>query len=173
MDSPKLIVMRHAKTNVTSPSGDDASRALTPRGSADALAIGGWLHGQYPGLSRIVSSTALRTRQTVAALTVAWGQSPPATVWEPALYLADLTTLLAVIDAHRKQTVLLVGHNPGLEDLVRYLVRDIEQHVGTPKIMPTSAVYVLDLPSRRGTPAPGGAVLLAHMRPKFLPPSSA
>lgn len=169
MDSPKLIVMRHAKTNLTSPSGDDASRALTPRGSADALALGAWLHGQYPALAQIVSSTALRTRQTVAALAAAWGRTPPATVWEPALYLADLATLLAVIDANRKKTVLLVGHNPGLEDLVRYLVSAVEQSIGTPKVMPTSAVYVLELPSRRGTPAPGSAVLLAHMRPKFLP----
>lgn len=169
MESPKLIVMRHAKTQLGSLAGDDVSRALTPRGSADALAMGEWLHGQYPALPLIVSSTALRTRQTVAALGAAWGQTPPMTIWEPALYLADLATLLGVVEARRKQTMLLIGHNPGLEDLVRHLVSDLERSVGSPKIMPTSAAYVLELPSRSGTPAPGSAVLLAHMRPKLLP----
>jgi len=169
MESPKLIVMRHAKTQLGSPAGDDASRALTPRGSADALAMGAWLQGQYPALPQIVSSTALRTRQTVAALTAAWGQTPPPTIWEPSLYLADLATLLGVIELRRKQTLLLIGHNPGLEDLLSYLVSDPGRSVGSPKFMPTSAAYVLELPSRPGTPAPGSAVLLAHMRPKLLP----
>ncbi len=168
MESPKLIVMRHAKTNLTSPTGDDFSRALTPRGSADALAIGEWLHAQCPAIACIVSSTALRTRQTVAALSVAWGDSPPATSWEPKLYLADLATLLDVVAAEFRHTTLLVGHNPGLEDLVRYLVHDVDRLVGLPKLMPTSALYVLELPRRRGTPHQGSASLLSHMRPKLL-----
>lgn len=168
MESPKLIVMRHAKTNLTSPTGDDFSRALTPRGSADALAIGEWLHAHCPDIARVVSSTALRTRQTVAALSVAWGESPPATAWEPRLYLADLPTLLQVAEAEFRHTTLLVGHNPGLEDLVRYLVHDIDRLVGLPKLMPTSAVYVLELPRRRGPPHQGSASLLGHMRPKLL-----
>ena len=169
MESPKLIVMRHAKTNLTSPTGEDFSRALTPRGSADALAIGEWLHGQCPAIARIVSSTALRTRQTVAALSVAWGDSPPETAWDPRLYLADLSTLLDVVEAEFRYTTLLVGHNPGLEDLVRYLVHDVERLVDLPKLMPTSAVYVLQLPRRRGAPQQGSASLLSHMRPKLLP----
>ncbi|MGE3773043.1 MAG: histidine phosphatase family protein [Gammaproteobacteria bacterium] len=167
-----LIVMRHAKTHLTSPTGDDFSRALTPRGSADALAMGAWLHGQQPDLPRIVSSTALRTRQTVAAVTVPWGETPPATRWEPALYLADLGTLLELVATLRDATTLLVGHNPGFEELLRYLVRDPEQRPPLAgaggKLMPTSAVYVLELPGRRGRPAAGSAVLRAHMRPKFL-----
>lgn len=171
MESPLLIVMRHAKTELASPSGDDFSRALTPRGSADALAMGGWLHARYGDLAQVVSSTALRTRQTVAALAVAWGETPPPVRWDPALYLAELDTLLGVVEAERQAATLLIGHNPGLEDLVRYLVRDVERNVGTPKIMPTSAVYVLELPSRRGRPAPGSAVLRAHMRPKRLTPT--
>ncbi len=172
MPSGLLLVMRHAKTQPTSPTGDDFSRALTPRGSADALAMGTWLYGQQPDLSRILSSPALRTRQTVAALSLPWGETPPATRWDPALYLADLGTLLEVVAAVRDATTLVVAHNPGLEELLRYLVRDPEQRPPLAgaggKLMPTSAVYVLELPGRRGRPAAGSAVLRAHMRPKFL-----
>lgn len=170
MESPKLIVMRHAKTNVESASGDDFSRALTPRGSADAEAMGSWLHGRYPGLDRIVSSTALRTRQTVATVIAAWGESPPPTIWDEALYLADLPTLLGVVEQQLPQTTLLVGHNPGLEDLVCYLVADLESRISAPKLMPTSAVYVLELVGRRSPPVAGSAVLLTHMRPSMLGP---
>ncbi len=172
MSSGLLIVMRHAKTHLTSPTGDDFSRALTPRGSADALAMGAWLYAQQPELSAIVSSTALRTRQTVAAVTVPWGETPPPTRWEPALYLADLGTLLDLVVGMRESPTLLIGHNPGLEDLLRFLVREPGQKApltGTgAKLMPTSAVYVLELPGRRGRPAAGSAVLRAHMRPKLL-----
>ena len=169
MDEPLLIVMRHAKAHLTSPAGDDATRALTPGGSADALAIGHWLHAGYPAIAQILSSTALRTRQTVAALTVPWGEHPPPTRWDPALYLADLPTLLGIAEAQRQGTMLLVGHNPGLEDLVSYLVGDLGRRVAQAKLMPTSAVYVLQLPERRGRHGPGHAVLRAHMRPKLLP----
>lgn len=169
MESQTLIVMRHAKTSPTSPTGDDFSRALTPRGSADAFAMGHWLHGSCPRLSHITSSTALRTRETVAALCAAWGDAPPATEWDPALYLADLPTLLKVVERMTPRTSLLVGHNPGLEELVRFLVRDVESAVGLPKLMPTSATYVLQLPRRRGAPKAGCAELVAHMRPKLLP----
>lgn len=177
MPNPLLIVMRHAKTEPTSPTGDDFSRALTPRGSADALAMAAWLHAQHPELPRIVSSTALRTRQTVAAVTVPWGETPPATRWEPALYLAELPALLEMVGKLREATTLLIGHNPGLEDLLCYLVRDPgtqSPRAGAgAKLMPTSAVYVLELPGRPGRPAAGSAVLRAHMRPKLLPAGAA
>ncbi len=166
--APLLIVMRHAKTNVSSPTGDDFSRALTPRGSADALAMGEWLHAQHPDLARIVSSTALRARQTVAAVTLPWGETPPEIRWDPALYLAELDTLLGAAESLREAPTLFVGHNPGLEDLVRHLVGDLHARIGSPKIMPTSAAYVLELSTRRGRPRPGSAVLRAHMRPKLL-----
>ncbi len=170
MSECRLVVMRHAKTHLGSSTGDDFSRALTPRGSADALAMGLWLHARQPDLARIVSSPALRTRQTVAAITVPWGETPPPTRWDPALYLAEFDTLLGVVETVRDATTLLVGHNPGLEDLIRHLVRDPasgSQQTGG-KLMPTSAVYVLELSRRRGRPAAGSAVLVAHMRPKFL-----
>jgi phosphohistidine phosphatase len=167
METRTLVVMRHAKTEPVSPTGDDFSRALTPRGSADALAMGHWLYGTCPALAQIVSSTALRARETVAALCTAWGDAPPATEWDPTLYLADLETLLAAVERVSRRDTLLVGHNPGLEELVRYLGGD--QVVDRSKPMPTAAAYVLQLPRRRGRPAQEQAVLLAHMRPKLLP----
>jgi phosphohistidine phosphatase len=168
MDKQTLVVMRHAKTNPTSPTGDDFCRALTTRGSADALAIGHWLHATCPHLAHILSSTALRTRETVAALCTPWGEAPPATEWDPALYLAELDTLLKAVERLSGRTALLVGHNPGLEELLRFLVPDVGQAVGLPKLMPTAAVYVLQLPRRRGAPQQGSAVILSHMRPKLL-----
>ncbi len=172
MPSSRLIIMRHAQTEPTAPDSDDVGRALTPRGSADALALGAWLHEHQPELPQIVSSTALRARQTVAAAIVPWGDTPPATRWEPELYLASLETLLNVVAAVRETTTLLVGHNPGLEDLLRYLVSDPEHHPAlgdsAANLMPAGAIYILELPTGRGQPAAGVAELRAHVRPEFL-----
>ncbi len=101
-------------------------------------------------------------------MTLPWGAAPPESRWDPALYLAELDTLLGAVESLREAPTLLVGHNPGLEDLVHHLVGDLHARIGSPKSMPTSAAYVLELSTRRGQPRPGSAVLRAHMRPKLL-----
>ncbi|MGQ0847340.1 MAG: SixA phosphatase family protein [Sporichthyaceae bacterium] len=112
-----LIVLRHAKAERGNTT--DHERPLTARGRRDALAAGRWIAeaGFHPDLT--VCSTATRAKETWALAAMELGDGI-ATTMERAVYDADLDDLLRVVrdvpnDAH---TVLLVGHNPGLQDLV-------------------------------------------------------
>ncbi len=171
MTTLTLIIMRHAKASPDSPKGDDFGRPLTSRGKHDAARMSQWLRANFPDLARVLSSPAERTRQTVAAVTASWADAPvmPEVRWDPALYLAELPTLLSVLEQETTGPLLLVGHNPGLEELVWHLLDGQNEVLKASKIMPTAAVYALSLPSRGSRVVPKGARLLAHMRPRQLP----
>jgi phosphohistidine phosphatase len=141
----RLVVLRHAKS--ARPTGTaDHERPLAPRGRRDAPAAGHALAEAdlLPDLA--LCSTAVRARQTWALAAGQWGTPPPVR-HDPRLYGADAGELLAVVREVPAgvATLLLVGHNPGLEDLILDLAGDglgdtLEQ-VRTK--FPTSAVAVL------------------------------
>jgi phosphohistidine phosphatase len=170
MANPILIIMRHAKANLDSPAGDDFGRSLTDRGKQDAARMGQWLQANFPGIVRVISSPAERTRETVAAVMESWcgAAAVPEVRWDPALYLAELPTLLRAIESEPASPLLLVGHNSGLEDLVWHLLGGEGEAFKAPKVMPTAAVYAVALPARGAPTVSGGARLLAHMRPARL-----
>jgi phosphohistidine phosphatase len=136
-----LVVLRHAKS--AWPAGvADAARPLAERGERDAPAVGRWLHDHVPGIDLTVCSTAVRTRQTWR---LAAGQldNTPAFRLDERVYDADVDDLLAVIHElpDTARTVVLVGHNPGLSDLVHVLTGDRVE-------LKTSSVAVLRGPDR-------------------------
>lgn len=108
----KLFLLRHARAEA---GGKDESRPLSSAGLADAERLGRFLGrlGLIP--DRILCSTALRTRQTVEALTEGCGCRRE-TVFLPELYLAETETMLSVIrcNGEAAAALMLVGHNPGL-----------------------------------------------------------
>jgi phosphohistidine phosphatase len=114
-----LLILRHAKAE----QGDgqsDKERALAKRGRRAATRVGELLADRLP--DKILSSTALRTRETVDGVSKAAGYFGPIEFIE-SLYLAEPAACIAAVrerggDAKR---LLLVGHNPGLEDLVTQL----------------------------------------------------
>lgn len=117
----RLILFRHAKSAY--PDGiDDQERPLDDRGRRDAPVMGAYLarEGLLPDL--VLVSSAVRTQETFALA------GPPlgavATRTEPRIYEAPAERLLGVVretpDAVR--TLMLVGHNPGMEDLATTLV---------------------------------------------------
>ena len=115
----ELILLRHAHAESPASGQDDRTRPLSPTGLAEARAAGDWLreHGLAP--DRVLCSPALRTRQTLDAL----GETGCADVREDeAIYEASPGTLIALADAHGDaRRLLLVGHNPGLEQLAALL----------------------------------------------------
>ncbi|TWV56019.1 histidine phosphatase family protein [Streptomyces misionensis] len=120
----RLVVLRHAKS--ARPEGvPDHRRPLAPRGLRDAPAAGRALAEAdlLPDLA--LCSTAVRARQTWQLASAEWGTPPPVR-HEPRLYAADVSTLLAVVreTPPEVETLLVVGHNPGLEDLVLTLAGD-------------------------------------------------
>ena len=116
--SHQLIVLRHAKSDW--PVGTaDHERPLARRGIRDATAVGRWLAAGLGTPDTVWCSSARRTQSTWTALAAELAEPPEATVDER-VYEADVESLLAVLaESPRKSgLVLLIGHNPGVQDLV-------------------------------------------------------
>ncbi len=126
-----LLLLRHAKAEAHSgPSGDHA-RGLTARGQKASGDMGTYLtrHGPLPEL--IICSDARRATETLDGVLVALAGHPRVEV-EPRIYLAEPDTILRRLRKadDRFGTVMIIGHNPGLEDLTRDLVAQPAQGAG-------------------------------------------
>ncbi|MSQ68507.1 MAG: histidine phosphatase family protein [Gammaproteobacteria bacterium] len=163
-----LIIMRHAKALAAGASGGDFTRPLAPRGRVDAARMGRWLYARYPDIDRVLVSPAQRTRETLAGVLAAWPDAAPTVIWDPSIYLAELSSLLRAVAAHATGKVLVLGHNPGMEELLRQGLGEASAELAC-ELMPTAAVYVLGLAAGGGSLAVAGrAALLDHMRPTLL-----
>lgn len=162
-----LILMRHAKSSWADPGMADIDRPLNRRGRGDAPRMGEWLKsaGLKPDL--VLVSPARRTRETFAGLVEGYGSRLPSEI-APAIYEAEPVALLELVRAQRLPTVMLLGHNPGCEQLLRLAVREPDLNVGYHKLMPTAAVYVIDFEDEWADIDAGGGTVRAHARPKLL-----
>ncbi len=116
-----LIILRHAKAQPDAPNGDH-QRNLTDRGQRDASAVGSML-GTLVGVpDAIVTSDANRALQTAQLAAEACGFDSSLTI-EPAIYAAEVSTLIDIIRNLPDDLgcVVIVGHNPGFEDLITHL----------------------------------------------------
>lgn len=166
-----VIVMRHAKAEDASADGTDFGRALSARGRSDAIRVGRWLREHFPHIGLALGSPALRTRETLEAVLSAWSDADalPPVRWEPEMYLAETPVLLELLLREATRPLLLVGHNPGLEELVLHLIGRQALAVDPLKPMPTAAVYAIGMSSAHAPRSPRAGVLLAHTRPRLLP----
>lgn len=119
-----LHLMRHADASQPAPGKSDRERALGPRGRREAREAGERLMEVLAPLP-LYCSAALRARQTLAELCTAW----PALAGEPhvieeALYTFDVSALMHWLMARHDdlESLFLLGHNPGLTNLVNHLV---------------------------------------------------
>ena len=138
----ELILLRHAHAEAGGPGVDDFDRPLSREGQAEAEAAGRWLqaHGYLP--DRIVASPARRTRETLEQVLAVLGYVEQRQ--DGRIYEATPGTLMQVADEHRELgRVLLVGHNPGLEQMVALLCSG---QSGDLRGMPAGGVAVLRLP---------------------------
>jgi len=155
----ELILLRHAEA-LTAATGDaDPQRRLSGRGEQEAHAAGKWLasHGSRP--DRVLCSPAERTRAT-ATLALAEFPGAPDVQHAEEIYDATPGELLALLDQHVDAgTVMLVGHNPGIERLVALLVEGRSDEF---RGMPPAGLAVLHLD---GSLEPGCARLDAFWSP--------
>lgn len=137
----QLLLMRHAKSDWSNDRLADHDRPLNQRGRHDAPLMGQLLSREEWTPDLILSSSARRTRETASLVAQAcdYAGTPQAT---RDLYLAEPDDYLAVIQGTppEVQRLLLVGHNPGLEELVAQLSGQHER-------MPTAAVALFSLPA--------------------------
>ena len=117
-----LLLLRHAKSD-RSTSLDDAQRSLNARGRSAAPKIGAEMAARGFVPDFVLVSTAERTRQTWALIAPELGAVAKPVEFQPHLYLASASRLLETIRKldRDSRTLLIVGHNPGLEDLAARL----------------------------------------------------
>jgi phosphohistidine phosphatase len=153
-----LILLRHGKSD-WSGGEPDHLRPLAHRGRRQVPVAGRWLADNVGAIDLAVVSPAERTRETwrLAAAELTF---PPPVREDERVYGGSARSLLDVVRelSGELATVVLVGHNPGLEDLVASLTgRDVP--------MPTSALAVIDLPASWSAAGEGSAELRAQGRP--------
>jgi len=138
----QLIVMRHAKTQQVAST--DSARELTSRGRGDARAAGSWLRKQGIEPDLVLTSSATRARDTTD-LVVDELDVPPEVRVVDELYQAspeEALEIVAGVDG-AEHRVLLVGHNPTMEELANLLARqpgDLDE-----AHLPTAGLVVLAL----------------------------
>lgn len=143
----RLVLIRHAKSAYPAGVGDH-ERPLSARGIADAGALRKWppLRGLFSGEVAVLVSSAKRTQDSWALI---GGADCPPHRTEPLLYEAAPRVLLALINttAPATETLIIVAHNPGLEDLASMIVRNREStaFVQLDSKFPTCAVAVFEV----------------------------
>ena len=157
-----LILLRHGKSD-WSQGTPDHERPINQRGRLAASLMAAWLADEGLVPERMLVSSALRTRQTADRLVAGWGEVPREERDE--LYLAEPDAILSAIQGARGgDTLLVLGHNPGIEAAAGRLASG-----PCPAAMPTCAAAVLRFAvSRWGDVGCGGGDLLYHVTPKSL-----
>lgn len=176
----RLLLLRHAKSD-WSKDADDHERPLTARGRKAAPEIARYMHRREYLPETVLCSTAQRTRETLDLLLEAWRKKPTVR-YESALYLSDWPVLLANLKKAPARTspLLLVGHNPGIEQLAIALAvqpTGAQERARLQRLtekFPTAALAVFDfeIESWRNL-APGSGQLVDYVRPKDLARGSA
>lgn len=168
MPQKTLILMRHGKSDWTAGAANDFNRSLNKRGQADTPRIAAWLGEQGLVPELVVSSPAVRASLTAQLTTRELGLSDEAIVYDDGIYEADRQQLLDAINRHCSQAacLLLVGHNPALDELLSFLVTGSLPLTKKGKLMTTAAVAVLQCDDWRLQR--GSCRLQQIMRPKQL-----
>jgi len=162
--------MRHAKSDWHSAAQADFDRPLNPRGSKDALRMGQWLNDRGLKPERLLASPAQRARQTVLAVADTLGVKESDIVFDKELYLADRATLLNILRTipDTMDSVLLVAHNPGLDELAGWLATEPPPLSESGKLMTTAAIAMFELPGNWINLQRGAATLQHLLRPREL-----
>jgi len=168
---PTLYLMRHAKSDWHSAAQADFDRPLNQRGARDAVRMGQWLVAQGLRPEVLLASPAQRARQTVLAVADALGVNDNVVAFNKDLYLADRATLLNILHTVSAATdsVLLVAHNPGLDELVAWLAPEAPPLSESGKLMTTAAIAIFELSGGWGRLKRGGGILQQLLRPRELP----
>jgi len=167
MSKRTLLLLRHAKSSWDDPRLEDRERPLAARGRRAARALGVRLRRRDVRIDRVLCSPAQRTRETLALLGLP--KKTPVR-FEERLYLASVQTLLARIRrlGREDHCVLVIGHDPGFEQLARRLVGDGRRKATgrLTKGFPTGALATLRVPGGWSSLEPGCAFLEDFTRPK-------
>ena len=168
-----ISLLRHAKSDWDDSTLDDHERPLNARGRSSAPRMGRWIAEHLPPPDLILSSTAERTRETVALAFPRLSHVQ----FDEGLYLAPPGTLFDRLTklSEAQASVLLVGHNPGMAALALFLARadgppeEEKRRRAVQAKFPTAAFASLEMPTERWrTLQPGTGQLTQFVTPKDL-----
>lgn len=143
----RLILLRHAKA-VGKETAEDFDRVLAPAGRAQMTVMSRYLADERLAPDLAIVSPAARTRETWSLAKIPLAEDV-AVAFDERIYDASDETLLVVLreTAAEVRSVVLVGHNPGIEDLARRLVGYGDRYAAARMMesFPTGALAVVDL----------------------------
>lgn len=156
--------MRHAKSAWGTPGLRDGDRPLNERGFRSARLMAEHLtsEGLVPG--RILCSTALRTRQTLAAI-VSASDAPCDITLTPGLYEGEDYPTVILREAENARSLMLIGHNPMTHSAALAFSGSGDALAEINGKYPTAGVAVIDFD---GDPEPGGGKLVRFIKPRDL-----
>jgi phosphohistidine phosphatase len=120
----RLYLLRHAKSSWDDPALADHDRSLAPRGRRAAKVMAEYLRRKGVAPELVLCSTSRCTRQTLRRIAPGLGKNAEVKI-EPELYAASAADLLKVVREvpDEIESVMLIGHNPGIQDLALTLAR--------------------------------------------------
>jgi phosphohistidine phosphatase len=167
--SKRLYLLRHAKSSWKDADLADHDRPLAGRGRRAADAIAHHMREGAIAPELVLCSTARRARETCERIRPALGGAPVR--YEPGLYGASATSLLERLRSVPDDvgSVLLIGHNPAMEELAVTVARPSARRRDLEGKFPTGALATLaaPFPSWRSLDR-GSAELVAFVRPRDL-----
>lgn len=164
-----LTLLRHAKSGWDDMSLRDFDRRLNAKGRRAATIVGRHMRDAGLAFDHVVASPAVRVAETLDGIADGYGRTLDP-VWDRRVYLASAATLLDLVheldDGHA--SVLIVGHNPGLEDLTLMLAADPGEAEDK---YPTATLAELTVGERWTEAKRGTATLTRFIRPRDLDPA--
>jgi phosphohistidine phosphatase len=163
----ELMLMRHAKSDWFSHT-TDMGRPLNDRGVRDAIRMGRYLKQENLVPDRVVVSAAQRTQETAELLLNNLSVAEKDIIVDKELYLANRETLCEIIELYAadNQRLLILAHNPGMDDLVSYLANRPVPPSVSGKLMTTCAVARFRIEALNVLKKPGLGQLQKLIRPK-------
>ena len=129
----KLVIIRHAKSDRNSEVENDHDRPLSARGFSDAPLMGKWLAANSYFPDAVISSTALRARQTCSIICEAVHFNPEAVYFTPDFYFGEISKIIKMLQSLGREhdVVFIFGHNPTFSLLANVLCPDFETDMPT------------------------------------------
>lgn len=173
-DKRTLHLLRHAKSSWDDPGLEDRDRPLAPRGRRAGRLLASHIEQHGIGVDLVLCSSALRARQTLELVLPALRGAPDVRT-EERLYGAGVAGLLSRLRSvdESDRRVLLIGHNPALQDLAERLAGDGDAAARQAlyRKFPTGALATLSVGSTWDSLSGGGAYLQSLVLPRGLEPA--
>ncbi len=163
-----LYIMRHAKSDWSDQETADFDRPINKRGEKNAKRMGQWMLNNCRLPNVIYSSSAVRAKQTTQLLTESLTEIRPDKIhYEKGLYLADVDTLIEFIQLYKNDvnSLMLVAHNPGLEQLVHFLSNETNADFTK---MTTANLVIFEFPDSNFDPEVDKGKIIEFIKPKEL-----